>query len=433
MRVSKGFITFWIVLCGCFLLSILSVGLSSDWDVHPQAEWIANSMLFYLYFICIRTVVLMGLSFYEYLNTRARKQEKAPPLVTIIIPCYNEQAVIQNSIRSVSKMAYPNIEILVVDDGSTDSTFEKALQMTSAFKVRVVTKMNGGKSSALNFGIQQALGDFVLCLDADSELDPLVVSKGIPYFENNPNLAAVAGSARVGNARNLLCMFQKLEYIIGLNFHKKAQSALGMVTIVPGPIGLFRKSALFDVGLYEEDTYAEDCDLTLKLLMKGYEIKYCEEMIAYTEAPLTFYELTVQRYRWSRGMIQAIYKNIGRQQRSKEGMGKRNLAILSYMVIETMLIPSVNFLFAMTTLFVAFKYEGTNLYGPFFIGLIAMDASIAMFSLFTEKRMGPLFLLSLISRITYGFSLEIMRFYAMIDEILRIPMKWGSISRRGMK
>ena len=87
----------------------------------------------------------------------------------------------------------------------------------------------------------------------------------------------------------------------------------------------------------------------------------------------------------------------------------------------------------MTTLFVAFKYEGTNLYGPFFIGLIAMDASIAMYSLFTEKRMGPLFLLSLISRITYGFSLEIMRFYAMIDEILQIPMKWGSISRRGMK
>ncbi|MBC77763.1 MAG: hypothetical protein CME64_17290 [Halobacteriovoraceae bacterium] len=433
MRVTRGFFTFWIVLASCFLLSIVSLGLSPEWEVHPQARWIANAMLFYLYFICFRTVILIGLSFYEYLNTKMKIQKKASPLVSIIIPCFNEEAVIQNSIRSVSKIKYPNLEILVVDDGSTDETFEKALEMSNNHRVRVVTKINGGKSSALNYGINQALGDFVLCLDADSELDPQVILKGIPYFEGRPSLASVAGCARVGNARNLLCMFQKLEYIIGLNFHKKAQSALGMVTIVPGPIGLFRKSALLDVGLYEEDTYAEDCDLTLKLLMKGYEIKYCDQMIAYTEAPQTFYELTVQRYRWSRGMIQAIYKNIGRVQSGKESFNIRNVSILSYMVVETMLIPSINFLFAMTTLFMAFRYEGTNLYGPFFVGLIAMDASIAMYSLFTEKKMGPLFMLSLISRITYGFSLEIMRFYSMIDEILRIPMKWGTISRRGMK
>ncbi|MCO4755116.1 MAG: glycosyltransferase family 2 protein [Bacteriovoracaceae bacterium] len=432
MQRTSNFLTFWTILAGCFLLVVFSFGLSTEWVIPGHAKWVATIMLYYLYFICARTILLLAMSFFEYLNSKTKVATKAAPLVTIIIPCYNEEAVIQNSIQSVSKMNYPNLEILVVDDGSTDKTFEKALEMSETFKVRVLTKMNGGKSSALNYGIQQALGDYVLCLDADSELDPQVLKRGVPYFENKTELAAVAGSARVGNAKNLLCMFQKLEYIIGLNFHKKAQSSLSMVTIVPGPIGLFRKKALLEVGCYEKDTFAEDCDLTLKLLMKGYEIKYCPDMIAYTEAPQTFYELTIQRYRWSRGMIQAITKNIVNL-KSRGGVNKRNLLILTYMVVETMLIPSINFLFGMTTLIMAMKYEGTNLFGPFFAGLVAMDAAIALYSILTERQVGSLFFLSIVSRITYGFSLEVMRFYAMIDEILRIPMKWGTISRKGMK
>ena len=155
-------------------------------------------------------------------------------------------------------------------------------------------------------------------------------------------------------------------------------------------------------------------------------------MTAVTEAPDNFYELCVQRYRWARGTIQAITKNINTVF-SRKFFKPRNLLIMGYLVVESMLIPSINFVFATMTISFGLYYGQTNLYGPFFLGLILMDATIALYSVLFERQLFSMFFLSLVSRLTYGFSLEVMRFYSMIDEILGIPMKWGVLARKGLE
>lgn len=432
MRVDKAFSTIFSLIFALIFLALFIYSLPKQLHLKGHMVWLVQFMMYYLYFICFRTIILLAFSFFEYLSTKTLPNIEYPPLVTIIIPCYNEGKVIKRSIESVQKVNYPNLEILVVDDGSLDDTFEVAASLIERYRVRIVTKANGGKADALNYGISQALGDYVLCMDADSKLDREVINKSIPYFLNDDNLAAVAGSVHVGNTNSLITKFQALEYIIGLNFHKKAQSALNMVTIVPGPVGLFRKNVLIELGGYDSDTFAEDCDLTIKILLAGYNIKYSPDMTAVTEAPDNFYELCVQRYRWARGTIQAITKNINTVF-SRKFFKPRNLLIMGYLVVESMLIPSINFVFATMTISFGLYYGQTNLYGPFFLGLILMDATIALYSVLFERQLFSMFFLSLVSRLTYGFSLEVMRFYSMIDEILGIPMKWGVLARKGLE
>lgn len=373
---------------------------------------------------------MLSLSFVEFIFQKRMDIVHTYPLVSIIVPAYNEGAVIINAIKSLMKIDYPNFEILVIDDGSSDNTFEVAKSVEEEFRVRVLYKANGGKSSALNYGIEQAMGDYYVCVDADSVLSPNLLIDSIPFFEADPNLAAVAGAVTVGNTHNLLTLFQKLEYIIGLNFHKKAQSCLNMVTIVPGPIGVFKKSAVLKVGGYKLDTFAEDCELSMSLLMAGYNIKYTGKITAMTEAPDGVGALITQRYRWSRGMIQSIIKSLSSL---RHNYSTRGLIVVSYMMIETIIIPLINFTFAILTLEFALMYETTELMGPFFMGLIVMDMSLCLYSIIMEKEITKLFLISIVNRLTYGLSLEVIRFLAIIDEFFGIPMKWGILERKGMK
>lgn len=428
---SDSFSKIMILLFSLAVAVLFFLNYKSLWDIPKVDTPLAKLMFFYLYFICARIIVLLGFSFYEYLFKKGLPEINSFPLVSVIIPAYNEEKVIQNSIRSVSEINYPNLEILVVDDGSTDNTFVNAKEIEDELHVRVLLKENGGKSSALNLGIEEALGEYVLCVDADSKLDRDVLLKSLPYFQENEKLAAVAGNVRVGNVKNLLGLFQKLEYIIGLNFHKMAQSALNAVTIIPGPIGVFKKEAIQKVGGYDRAMFAEDCDLTLQLLMYGYDVKYASDVIAVTEVPLKFNDLIKQRYRWSRGTAQAIIKNIKTALKKKGGV--RVWSILGYMMLETIFIPTTNFVFAMSTIVYALHFTDVALYGPFFIGLTLMDAILALYSIITENEIKMLFFLAILGRITYGFFLEILRFFSMLDEILSLPMKWGKLERKGME
>ena len=415
----------------CFsLMVVFYFNVPEHWDSQNIfVRSVAVAMLYYLFFILLRTLFLLSLAFVEFLFQRRMPMVKEFPLCTIIVPAYNEGAVIVNAIKSLLKIDYPNFEILIVDDGSTDNTFENVIGLEEESKVRVIYKPNSGKSEALNFGIEQAKGDYYVCVDADSVLSSNLLLDSIPFFEADSNLAAVAGAVNVGNARNLLTLFQKLEYIIGLNFHKKAQSCLKMVTIVPGPIGVFKKSAVLSVGGYKSDTFAEDCELSMSLLMNGYNIRYTEKISATTEAPDTFHALITQRYRWSRGMLQSIFKSFKALQTN---WSLRGFVVVMYMIIETVFIPLINFSFAILTIEFALLYETTELMGPFFLSLIIMDLSLCLYSIIMEKQMSKLFILSILNRLTYGLSLEFIRFLAIIDELFGIPMKWGVLKRKGM-
>lgn len=413
------------------LTFIFHLNIPNNWQLENKfANTAANFMLYYLLFILLRTLALLSLSFIEFASRKRLPDVKTFPLVTMIIPCYNEGIVVNKAIESVKKIDYPNLEILVVDDGSIDDTFDRAKELEKTdSRIRVIFQTNGGKSSALNNGISQANGDYFVCMDADSILSPNLLMASIPFFENDSNLASVAGAVEVGNANNTLTLFQKLEYIIGLNFHKMAQSCLNMVTIVPGPIGVFNKQFVLNVGGYHTDTFAEDCDLSMRLLMAGHNIKYTGAITARTEAPDQVNALITQRYRWSRGMIQSIIKSVKGAAKAKS---LRAVLIVVYMFAETILIPLINFTFIILTLEFALIYETTELMGPYFIGLTLLDLTLCLYSIIMEKEISLLFLLGLINRVTFGLGMEVIRFFSIVDEIFNIPMKWGVLSRKGM-
>ncbi len=233
----------------------------------------------------------------------------APPLVSIIVPAYNEEVNAVNSLRNLLRTDYPNFEIIFVDDGSKDSTFEK---VKAAYGnnplVRCFSKVNGGKASALNYGIMQSAADYVVCIDADTKLLPTAVSLLMQHF-NNEKVGAVAGNVKVGNERNLITRWQAIEYITSQNFDRKAFAAVNAITVVPGAIGAFRKKSIEDAGGFTTDTLAEDCDLTIRILRCGYLIENENSAVALTEAPETIRMFLKQRFRWSFGVMQTFWKN----------------------------------------------------------------------------------------------------------------------------
>jgi cellulose synthase/poly-beta-1,6-N-acetylglucosamine synthase-like glycosyltransferase len=248
------------------------------------------------------------------------------PLVSIIVPAYNEEVNAVSSVQSLLQGDYPNFEIIFVDDGSMDNTYE---QVSGAFdghpKVRVLSKPNGGKASALNFGIAQSAADFVICIDADTKLKKDAVSLLMEHFGDRENkgvrvmtaegmpgsgiVGAVAGNVKVGNQVNLLTRWQSIEYISSQNFDRKAFAYLNAITVVPGAIGAFRKKAIEEAGGFTTDTLAEDCDLTVRILRCGYIIENDNRAIAMTEAPETLKMFLKQRFRWSYGVMQTFWKN----------------------------------------------------------------------------------------------------------------------------
>src|SRR5688572_28026104 len=248
-------------------------------------------VLAFLIILVVRYILLLWLGYLHHIESRgAAEQLASAPPVTIIVPVYNEEAVIASALRSLLALDYPAFDILVVDDGSTDRTFE----VVSAFEgqyggvtLRVVTKANGGKATALNTGIALARTPWVLCMDGDSRLARGTLRSAMRHFDD-PRVGAVAGNVKVVNRNNIWTRLQALEYIEGLNMARRAQGYLRVVNIIPGPIGIFRVDVLRQVGGYDTDTFAEDADLTLKILTAGWHVRYEERAIAWTEAPEDF-------------------------------------------------------------------------------------------------------------------------------------------------
>ena len=229
--------------------------------------------------------------------------------VSIIVPAYNEEVNITRTIESLLKQDYPNFEIIFVDDGSKDDTFQNVQQkFKDNPKVKAFTKLNGGKATALNFGIGHAKGDYVVCIDADTQLATNAVSELMKKF-TNADIGAVAGNVKVGNEINLITKWQSIEYITSQNYDRRAFDLINCITVIPGAIGAFKKEAVIEAGGFTMDTLAEDCDLTMRLHRAGYIIKNCTTAISYTEAPETINQFLKQRFRWSFGVMQSFWKH----------------------------------------------------------------------------------------------------------------------------
>ena len=265
-----------------------------------------------------RIALMAVMAFVQQIKMRKNKHEddfvlENAPHVSIIVPAYNEEINAVKTVDNLLQQDYPHFDIVFIDDGSKDSTYQK---VHGAFKsysnVQVLTKPNGGKASALNYGISQTNSQFVICIDADTQLQADAVTQLMKKMLAKPHdkpIGAVAGNVKVGNENNMITRWQSIEYTTAQNFDRRAFDLINGITVVPGAIGAFRKEAIEKAGGFTTDTLAEDCDITIRILRNGYRVLNCTEAIAVTEAPETLRQFMKQRFRWSYGIMQAFWKN----------------------------------------------------------------------------------------------------------------------------
>ncbi|MFE1884879.1 bifunctional polysaccharide deacetylase/glycosyltransferase family 2 protein [Streptomyces diastatochromogenes] len=236
-----------------------------------------------------------------------------PPVtgpVSVIVPAYNEKECIANTLESLARSTHP-IEIIVVDDGSTDGTSEiarRAAESLGMSNVRVIRQENAGKPAALNNGVRSAGHGIVVMMDGDTVFEPDTVRQLVQPFAD-PEVGAVAGNAKVGNRNTVIGAWQHIEYVMGFNLDRRMYDLLRCMPTIPGAIGAFRREAVLQVGGMSEDTLAEDTDITIALHRAGWRVVYQEHARAWTEAPGSLKQLWSQRYRWSYGTMQALWKH----------------------------------------------------------------------------------------------------------------------------
>jgi len=243
-------------------------------------------------------------------RTRTHAGEAYAPFVSVIVPAFNEELVIKNTINSLLASDYKDFEVIVVDDGSTDRTSDIVREnFSSDARLRLFSEANEGKSAALNTGLRHARGEIVIALDADTLFDRQTIG-ALAHRFYDLKIGAVAGNAKVGNRVNIVTRWQALEYITSQNMDRRAFASLNCITVVPGAVGAWRRELIENAGGFPSDTLAEDQDLTLRIRRMGYSIGYEEAAIAWTEAPDQLRTLARQRFRWAFGTLQCMRKHI---------------------------------------------------------------------------------------------------------------------------
>ena len=385
----------------------------------------------FLVLLVVRYVLLLWLGYLHHIEGHGGTDAQAAAHVTVIVPVFNEEAVIVPALRALLELRYPWFDILVVDDGSRDQTYALATAMAGRYgntTLRVCTQRNGGKASALNTGIALARSPFVLCMDGDSRLAPDTLRFAMRHF-SNARVAAVAGNVKVVNRNNLWTRLQALEYIEGLNMPRRAQGFVRAVNIVPGPIGVFRRDVLLRVGGYDEDTYAEDADLTLKILTDGWQIVYEDRAIAYTEAPEGLLDIIKQRYRWTRGILQALGKR--RDWLTSPRGGSAVWISLLSLFFEAIIWPVVNVLGNL--LFATAALAGVVPAGVFYWWalLTLLDVAAALHSIVMEGESLALVPYAVIYRFFFIATIDVAKLFATAEQLFRVPMTWGKLERAG--
>ncbi len=406
--------------------------------IAKNKESVEQSLFFAL--LCFSSIAFLRMLFHVsgaiIFSALKRKQKFDPsftPGISIIIPAYNEGVVIKDVLKNFMYIDYPTLEIILVDDGSSDNTFNLAKDTAHSLNldIKVYSKPNGGKASALNYGIEHSQYEYIFCMDADSILTTNSLREGIKHFQNNQNLAAVAGVVKVANDNTFLGRLQSLDYLLG-HFQRKMLSVFKKVTIVPGPVGLFKKDLVLNIGGYEKEdtTFAEDTELTLRLLANGHDIICEDKMIAFTEAPTIFNNLYRQRYRWTRGIFQALVKN------SQLFLGSdrpSNILIFMYMMWEQAIIPIIDFALLIVFVFYFLINETGHTYSYFFLYIFIIDFIFVFGATLKEPKKIKYYFHSFLSRLTFTNILSVWKMISLLDEWTSKKMSWDKLERNGLE
>ncbi|WP_172797561.1 glycosyltransferase [Bacillus sp. FJAT-27445] len=359
---------------------------------------------------------------------QARHGENFTPMVSVLIPAFNEEKVIKKTIQSIMKSDYPNLEIIVIDDGSKDETSLTVIENFSEHEnVHLVHKKNGGKALALNEGARRAKGDILIVVDADTSVAPEAISLLVRHFEEG-QIAAVSGNVRVGNRRNLLTNWQHIEYVTGFNIEKRAFATQNCLTVVPGAIGAWRKQVVEKLGYFSDDTLAEDTDMTLKILRNGYKVAIEEKALAYTEAPKTIRDFLKQRFRWTFGTLQCFWKHkkafAGRKHKTLGFLAMPNMLLVQ--LIIPFLAPTIDVLF-IVKLATGDVRSSLLIFGTYFF--IDLLVSIVAFRL--EKISTKPLVTMILQRIVYRYLLLWVTWKSLIVALKGTRVGWGKLKRNG--
>ncbi|OQY96168.1 MAG: glycosyl transferase family 2 [Sphingobacteriales bacterium UTBCD1] len=384
----------------------------------------------------LRTVSLAVMASLEYFRSKKEKlilSDNLASKVSIIVPAYNESVNAVKTIKNLLQQNYPDFEVIFVDDGSRDNTFEV---ISNAFAnnpgVKIYTKPNGGKASALNFGIAQSSGDYVVCIDADTQLMPDAVRLMMRYF-NNSEVVAVAGNVKVGNEKNILTKWQSIEYITAQNFDRRAFDYLNCISVIPGAVGVFKKSAVEEVGGFMTDTLAEDCDLTLRLLRSGGVIRNCTDAIAMTEVPETLKQFMKQRFRWIFGVMQSFWKNrdacFNPRYKSLGMMALPN--ILVFQTILPIVAPLADLLFFISLFWNRHSPDSLNKILIYYSIFLLVDVSVSVLAFAFEKEKMHRLVWLIPQRFVYRQLMYVILFRSISRAMKGEGQKWGSLNRTG--
>jgi cellulose synthase/poly-beta-1,6-N-acetylglucosamine synthase-like glycosyltransferase/peptidoglycan/xylan/chitin deacetylase (PgdA/CDA1 family)/spore germination protein YaaH len=400
----------------------------------------------FFFAIALGVIRSVGLTLLALLpNRRQPKATMRPfqPRVSVIIPAYNEERVIHDSVSRILDSDYPDIEVIVADDGSADKT---SAIVADAFgsdpRVTLLTLTNGGKASALNRALKVATGRIIVALDADTQFERECISRLVRWF-GDERIGAVAGNAKVGNRVNLVTRWQAVEYVTAQNIERRALTRFDAIMVVPGAVGAWRRDALEDVGGYPENTLAEDQDLTIAIQRRGWKIAYDEDAVAWTEAPESFSALSKQRFRWSFGTLQCLWKH-RRILRTGHPSGLAWIGIPQawlFQIIFAVISPLIDlalFISILGTIVRVIQHGWAQTQtdvlrmGAYWLGFTAIDLAcgFAAYRLDVRERKFPAFLL-LAQRFVYRQLMYSVVIRAVGAALAGLGIGWGKLERTG--
>ncbi|MET7509556.1 glycosyltransferase [Streptomyces albidoflavus] len=374
--------------------------------------------------------LMLVLSFVHARKVRSRKFRWGPPVtepVTVLVPAYNEAKCIVNTVTSLTASDHP-VEVIVIDDGSSDGT-ARIVEDLRIPNVRVVRQQNAGKPAALNRGLANASHDLIVMMDGDTVFEAATVRELVQPF-GDPKVGAVAGNAKVGNRDTLIGAWQHIEYVMGFNLDRRMYDVLGCMPTIPGAVGAFRRSALERIGGMSEDTLAEDTDVTMALHRDGWKVVYAENARAWTEAPESVQQLWSQRYRWSYGTMQAIWKH--RRALVEKGpsgrFGRVGLPLVSlFMVLAPLLAPLID-----VFLLYGLVFGDTGKTVLAWLGVLAIQAVCAAYAFRLDKeRMTHLVSLPL-QQILYRQLMYVVLLQSWITALTGGRLRWQKLRRTGV-
>ena len=410
-------------------------------------KWINDLITFFLMFLTIkyiRSVLLIVIAPWNRVVRKIREKrfltDSYRPMVSIIIPAYNEEVGILNTINSVLASKYKNIEIIVVNDGSADKSHKKMLDFLSknqqkilddGIEFRYYYQKNGGKGRALNNGIRNSNGEIIITIDADSVVDNETIGNFVKAF-SDPTVDAAVGNVKIGNTDTIVGVVQYLEFLSSF-YIKNSESVMGTIYIIGGAAAAFRKRTFDVVGLYDYSNITEDIEISVRICENGMKTVYMEDAIVYTEGAVDIKGLASQRLRWKTGWFQTMYAH-------KDiifSRNKKHNKILTWFMIPFVYVSTVQLFFEPWFILLLYAFSIITWNFTSFLAWISVETVTMLLILFLDKKTieRKMFLLAPITWLLFYISMYIeyrSLIYTAWNSWKKKELKWQKWQRTGV-